>query len=130
MVKKAKARRKKGVASRLLEYHDEEITPRLIEDLAEAGDRQCTEILQEAGRYLGVGLASVVNLLNLERVVIGGGISAAGPVLFDPIETHFRLNVLPQAGRRCELVKAALGNDAGIMGGAATVFMSREELSR
>ncbi len=123
MVNRAKAKVTQGVDSLLNGYETSEITPLLIEQLAEKGDEPCKEIMYEAGRYLGIVLASVTNLLNLEKIIIGGGLSAGGNLVFDPIIKYYKSYVLTEAGKRCEIVKAKLLNDAGAMGGAASVFM-------
>lgn len=126
MVAAARARIRKSVTGALLERKDQEITPRLIAELAEQGDPQSVEILHEAGRYLGICLASTVNLLNLERCIIGGGVAAAGSHLMDPVRAYFNAYVLPEAGKQCEVVLAELQNDAGLLGSAALVFMTHE----
>jgi len=123
MVSRALAKKTQGVDSLLNDYEASKITPLLIEQLAEKGDEQCKEILYEAGRYLGIMLASVNNLLNLEKIIIGGGISAGGNLVFDPIIKYYNSYVLTEAGKQCNIVKAKLLNDAGAMGGAASVFM-------
>ena len=123
MVNYAKWKNRKGVRSALNGYGDEELTPRLIEDLADDGDKHCKEIIHQAGKYLGICLASLTNILNLERCIIGGGISNAGDLFYDPLYNYFDTYVLPEAGKHCEVVKADLKNDAGILGCAAMVFM-------
>jgi glucokinase len=82
------------------------------------GDELAIETLTEAGRYLGFGLASVINVLNPTRVILGGGVIEAVPLLFDVASARTRREALPAAARRTEIVKAGLGDHAGVVGAA------------
>ncbi|MEJ3403762.1 ROK family protein [Rathayibacter sp. YIM 133350] len=83
---------------------------------AESGDPQAVRIWDEAMRALAEGLARVVAVIAPETVVIGGGLSLAGPALFDPVAS--RLDALLSFHRRPRLVSAQLGEDAGLLGTA------------
>jgi glucokinase len=83
-----------------------------------AGDQLTTETLVEAGRYLGLGLASIVNVLNPTRIILGGGVIEAVGLLFDVAREHALREALPAAARRTEIVKAGLGDNAGVVGAA------------
>jgi len=98
------------------------IEPALISQAAEEGDATAMEILEEAGELLGFALASVVNVLDIRTVVIGGGISAAPQFVFKAIEEGLRSRVLKphQAGIR--ILRAKLGNAAGMIGAASLVM--------
>lgn len=108
--------------SSLAAIRDREIEPLDLSEAAAHGDILATELLAAAGRHLGIAVASVVNLLNLDAVIVGGGISAAGDALFGPLERQFRIAALPAAARACRIVPAQLGNDAGMLGAARLVF--------
>ncbi len=89
--------------------------------LAEAvkrGDALVTETITEAGRYLGYGLASVINLLNPERIVLGGGVIESVPLLFDVAEEYARYESLKAPGQAVEFSRAKLGDHAGVVGAA------------
>lgn len=94
------------------------ITGALVSEAAHAGDEFAAEILQRAGRWLGAGLASLVNAFDPNLIVIGGGGAAAGWFLLEParLELDRRLG-----GRRTipPIVTATLGNDAGAIGAAS-----------
>lgn len=78
--------------------------------------------MERAGRALGIAIASVCQLCDLDVVSIGGGVSQAGPLLFEPVEAALReFNRLPY-GRRVRVVPAALGQEAGLIGAAALIL--------
>ena len=83
-----------------------------------AKDELVTETIAEAGRYLGLGLASAINLLNPTRIVLGGGVVEAVDLLFEVAAAHARREALPTPGRGVEIVKAGLGDNAGVVGAA------------
>ncbi|MDP9353923.1 MAG: ROK family protein [Chloroflexota bacterium] len=82
------------------------------------GDELVIETVTEAGRYLGLGLASAINLLNPQRIILGGGVIEAVDLLFQVAASHARREALPVPGRTVEIVKAGLGDNAGVVGAA------------
>jgi glucokinase len=78
--------------------------------------------MRRAGTALGVAIASAAHLLDLEIVTVGGGLSQAGPLLFEPLEESLRRHVTLSFARGVEVVPAALGQDAGLVGAAALVL--------
>jgi glucokinase len=85
---------------------------------ARAGDRRALDGLAEIGRYLGIGVANMVVVLSPDRVVIGGGIAAAGDLLLEPIRAELRRRVQTTSLDEVELVLAELGTWAGAIGAA------------
>jgi glucokinase len=85
---------------------------------ARAGDVRATEGLAEVARYLGIGIANMVTVLSPDRVVIGGGISAAGDLLLGPIRDELRRRVRTTSLDQVEIVIAELGTWAGAIGAA------------
>ena len=73
------------------------------------------------GEYLGIGLASVVNLLNPERIVIGGGVADAGEILFEPLKKTLKHRAMPIQSDAVEVVPAKLGNTAGLIGASLLI---------
>ncbi|MCE5323050.1 ROK family protein [bacterium] len=98
------------------------ITPAMIAEAASEGDAVSVETLQETGYYIGIGVANAINMLNPDKVVIGGGVAQAGDLLFDPIRTSVEVNALYQQLQACEVVPAQLGDNAGVLGGAALIL--------
>jgi glucokinase len=70
---------------------------------------------------LGCALSGIVNLLNLDVIVIGGGVSAAGPVLFDTVKETIKRRAMKVQASRVRVLKAKLGSDAGLIGAAIMV---------
>ncbi len=83
-----------------------------------SGDELVNETIVEAGHYLGLGLASAINLLNPQRIILGGGVIEAVDLLFQVAASHGRREALPVPGRSVEIVKAGLGDNAGVVGAA------------
>jgi len=78
--------------------------------------------LRRAGHALGVAIASATHLCDLEVVSVGGGLSQAGPLLFDPLEETFRRHARMSFAREVRVVPAELGQEAGLVGAAALVL--------
>ncbi|GAA3978339.1 ROK family glucokinase [Thermobifida alba] len=109
-------------ASRLLEAADGDparITGPLVTALAREGDRACVELLEDMGAWLGAGLANLAAAFDPELFIIGGGVCEADELLLAPARAHFR-RALTGRGHRPEarIVRAALGNEAGLIGAA------------
>jgi glucokinase len=86
------------------------------------GHPQAIAAMQRAGRALGMAIASVARLCDLEVVAIGGGVSQAGPLLFEPVEAALREYLRMPYGRGLRVVPAALGQEAGLIGAAALIL--------
>ena len=78
--------------------------------------------MHRAGRALGIAIASATSLCDLEVVSVGGGLSQAGPLLFDPLEEALRAHARLGFTRQVRVVPAALGHSAGLVGAAALIF--------
>jgi glucokinase len=74
--------------------------------------------LAVVGRYLGIGIANMITVISPDRVIIGGGIAAAGDLLLDPIREELRQRVRTTALDQVEIVTAELGTWAGAIGAA------------
>ncbi|MCU0533700.1 MAG: ROK family protein [Hydrococcus sp. Prado102] len=97
--------------------------------LAQAGDKEAIAFWQEYGRLLGAGLTSSIYVLAPEAVVIGGGISASAEFFFPTTLAEIERRVLPSSRVGLELVKAELGNQAGIVGAAKLAWQMLESKS-
>ena len=98
------------------------ITPEIISKAALKGDRLSIDFWDTIGRRIGVALAGIVNLLNPEKIIIGGGVADAGEPLFRSIRRTVNERALPVPKKAVKILKAKLGNDAGVIGAAALLF--------
>ncbi len=94
------------------------ITPELICEAAKSGDPVALEIYEFAGMIIGAGVANVVTAVNPRRIVIGGGVAAAGELIIDPIRRSMKERVFLTDANQVEVVPAQLGNSAGLIGAA------------
>jgi len=98
-----------------------EITPYMVAKAAEEGDPVAKRIFEIVGEYIGIGLTSVINLLNPERVIIGGGVAESGELLLGPIRKTVKERAMVVAGNAVEIVPAQLGNSAGVIGASMLI---------
>ncbi len=103
-------------------HDDDTATAKHLADDALAGHKTAQKAFERAGRALGVGIASAVALCDVERVVVGGGVSQVGPLLFDPLERNLRKYARIEFAQQVRVGTAALDQNAGIVGAAAFIL--------
>ena len=99
-----------------------QVTAKDLADDAAQGHPIGLKAMRRAGHALGIAIASATDLCDLEVVSIGGGLSQAGSLLFDPLEEALRRHVGLDFARDVVVVPAALGQSAGLVGAAALLF--------
>lgn len=99
-----------------------EITGALVTELAHGGDDQARRVLAEVGRRLGAGLTGIVNALDPEVVVVGGGAVAAGDLLLEPAREVVAERALPPVAEAVRIVPAHWGEESGMLGAALLAF--------
>ncbi len=99
-----------------------EISGALVTELAHDGDRCSRDVLALIGSRLGVGIANIVNMLNPEVVVIGGGVIAAGEMLLAPARAVVAQRALAPSRDVVRIERAAFGSESGMIGAAAFAF--------
>ena len=87
--------------------------------LAREGDELALSVLEEAGRWLGIGLAGFVNIFNPEVVAVGGGVVAAGELILKAAREEVYLRARPPSRDLAEIKEATLGPESGVLGAAA-----------
>ncbi len=107
------------------QIRDKEISGDVIHRAAKGGDRVSREAFARMGSALGIGIASLVNLLNLEKVVFGGGLSAAWKFFSPALRGEVKSRAFAAPARRVRIVRAAAGEDAGVLGAAYIAWQSR-----
>ena len=94
----------------------ENITAKMVFDAYKEGDQVAVEIINRFKKYLAMGIGNILNILNPEVIVIGGGVALAGDILFNPLKEKLKKYVLPVALEDLKIVPGVLGNEAGIKG--------------
>jgi glucokinase len=93
-----------------------EVTPFMVFEAAKQGDAVAKRIFTIAGEYLGIALVSVVNLLNPEKIIVGGGVGQAGDLLLDPVRKLIKERCISLSAQAVQIVQAELGESAGVVG--------------
>lgn len=103
-------------------HNENAITALMISEAYDLKDSLAQEVMHETGTLLGFGLANVVNILNPELIIIGGGMSAAGDRLLNTVRDTVHNHALKLSGSRCRIVQGQLGSRAGTLGAAAYAY--------
>lgn len=106
----------------LINAEPDNLTPKIIQDAAEAGDEYAHAIIKRMGEYLGTAMASLANVLDISTFIFGGGVAGFGTPLFESIHKTIVERVLIPLRVRIRVLPAHLKNDAGIQGAGALVF--------
>jgi glucokinase len=115
----------KTVLREKVESSPKERIPEIVREAALEGDKFALWIWEEFGKALGVAIASLVNLLNVEMIVISGGLSDAWELFIDKVVGEAKKRGLRAPMERVRVKKSTLGGDAGLLGAAYLVI--REE---
>jgi glucokinase len=107
----------------------EELTPLFLEKAALGGDEVAVKLWEDIGFEIGIILTNIVWLLNPDRIVVGGGVAKAGPLVFEPIKRTISERTSGVYHEHLEVVPAELGNDGGIIGSAALAIDAAERSS-
>jgi glucokinase len=99
-----------------------DLTARCVYDAAKQGDDLAAEVFRRMAFYLGIALANLINILNPEVIVIGGGVAESWDVFIGPLREEIGKRAYSEPAKRAKLVPAALGDDAGIIGAAQIAF--------
>jgi glucokinase len=100
------------------------ITAATVYEASVEGDAYAAEVIRESAKFLGAGIANVVNILNPEMVVIAGGVTRAGERLFGPVRAEVRKRAFRSAEERCRIVSGELPGTAGVVGAVAVFKQS------
>jgi glucokinase len=96
----------------------EDVTAELVAVAARRKDRLALSVIDEAAGYLGIGLANLVNIINPQMIIIGGGVSKMGAMLFRPAGKSMKEHAFKLPARTVRVVRPGLGMDAGLIGAA------------
>ncbi len=121
IMKRAKEAVESKVETSLNNY--DEVTAKEVFLEAEKGDKVSQDILNDSLSYLGITVANLANTFDPDKIVIGGGVSEAGRIVFDKIEEEMERRCLKTIYNHCKVEKAVLGNQAGVLGAAALAIL-------
>jgi glucokinase len=96
------------------------ITAQTVYDAATQGDEIAREVVRDTAKFLGIGVANLLNIFNPDVVVIAGGVTQAGDALFEPMRAEVRRRAFRPAVEACRIVAATLPGTAGVVGAVAT----------
>ncbi len=115
-----------GSQTSLRDIDAESLMPKDVAAAAESGDKTAADILHRAGTVLGFALANVNNILNLDRVVVGGGVANAGEWILKSARDTLKKRSLPACSETIDLVPASLGEKAGLIGAASLIILKEK----
>ena len=98
------------------------VTSEKVYQAAREGDAVARRVMKDMGRMLGIGIASLINIFNPERVVIGGGVKDAWPLFIGATHEEIMRRAFQVPAERTEIVPSSLGDDAGMIGAAAVAL--------
>jgi glucokinase len=111
-----------GIALAAKKEFGRALSARDLATMARQGNRRASAVLERAGHYLGLGLANLVDVLNPEMIVIGGGVAAAGDLVLKTARETMRKWGQPLAVKQVRVVRSRLGTRAGLLGAARLAF--------
>lgn len=94
---------------------------------AAAGDPVCVDIINNALNYLGIAIANAVSIFDPEIIIIGGGVSKAGEIVFDTVRKVVDKRCFKSMAESVKIVPAGLGTDAGVIGAVALALLETED---
>jgi glucokinase len=101
----------------------QKITARTVYDAALRGDETARQVVRDTARFLGTGLANLLNIVNPDVVVLAGGVTEAGDALFEPLRAEVKRRAFRPAVDACRILPGILGGSAGVVGAVATFKM-------
>ncbi|MDA8229603.1 MAG: ROK family protein [Desulfitobacterium hafniense] len=96
----------------------ERVSAETVYQAAANGDQLAREVVYQSGKYIGIALASVVNILNPQVIVVGGGVSKAGDLLFKPLLENLTCRVMKAQRNSVQVIPAKFGNFSAVLGAA------------
>lgn len=119
--KRAKEAIENGAKTSLTNY--EKVTSYEVFVEAKKGDKVAADIIDKCLNYLGICIANIVNTFDPEMVIIGGGVSKAGDIVFDKVKEVVNKRAFKAIAESCKIVPAGLGTDAGVIGSVALALL-------
>jgi glucokinase len=124
VVAEVAARLRRGEKSSLAQ-NIEKLTAEMVGEAAQKGDKLARDVINRAAFYLGVGMVNIVNIFNPQMIVVVGGMAGLGDMLIAPGRKMVAERAFSISSQNIKIVRAGLGNEAGVYGAAAYVFDKR-----
>lgn len=115
-----------GAKTALSQY--EVVSAKEVFQEASKGDQVANEILSETLSYLGIAVANCANTFDPDKIIIGGGITKGGPIIFDKINEEMDARCLGPIRENCQIEKAQLGEKAGVVGAIALALVEYQAM--
>lgn len=98
------------------------ITPELVYTTAMGGDIPARGIFRDMGKYLGIGVANLINIFSPQAVIIGGGLAGAWDLFIDELKRELPRRTLKPLFKNVQILRSQLGKDGGALGAAGLIF--------
>ena len=123
MINRARLAIEAGRTTTITQYAKvDQLEPQHLAEAARNGDLLAQELINDAGRYIGIALATLINLVNPGMIVLGGGVSLLGDSLLDPIHETVKVRSLVANYQDTQIVIGQLGREAVALGAATLVL--------
>lgn len=116
--------------SELVNHDLNEINAKIVAAAADQGDKLGRSIMKRTGEYLGTGVANIINLLNPELVIIGGGVMEAGALIFSPLKKTVQQRAFSVSAESVRILPVSLGRDCTVIGAAALILKEIFKITR
>ncbi|MBU4602794.1 ROK family transcriptional regulator [bacterium] len=120
----------KSLISKLVNYDFNQISAEIVATAANQGDKLGQSIMEETGEYLGTGVANIINLFNPKLVIIGGGVTQAGDLIFKPLKRIAQKRAFSVSAEVAKIIPVSLGKDCTVIGAAALVLKEIFKITR
>ena len=112
-----------AIAKRGSEIIGKDLSTKEVFDLYAEGNPEIVNYIEGVFKMIGVACVTIINTFDIEKIVIGGGVSKVGDPLFDAIRSYVSQYALNPPGRKTEIVPAKLDQSSGVIGAAALCFI-------
>ena len=110
-----------SVIPNLMEQRNQPLTIAIIKNAAEIGDQEAIDALAETGAAMGQGIASLINIFNPEKIILGGPLSVVGDFLLPTVIATAKKHSLPEINQNVEILISSFEEDASLMGAISIV---------
>jgi predicted NBD/HSP70 family sugar kinase len=113
--------RRSSIIPRLMEEQNAPLSISIIKQAADAGDNEALEALEETGTAMGLGFATLINILNPEKIILGGPLSILGEHLLPSVKSNATKHALPEMRPKVDILLSSFEGDASLIGAVSIV---------